>query len=788
MVAAFSTERHASQGTRGSIYASVLGTPERRAKGPAREEQRPGIRCARRAGAAALAAVLASTAALGATAWRRGGASLGRHWLWQHVGKSNMQKQEWAWGTCEHMGKDVAYLFRKPLKHYLDHIATADQCCTYCQSTPKCKSWTWVQHLGYCYMEDTPPVKNISKKGYWSGLSMPHTTRLPGTHQQQGRAHPGGSGSPSPAPPANGVSAASTIASASGGTPSLATSTPVVGAGKPVVSTGSAVSGLGSPIKGGAATQAAFAGFLAIWRDSYKSDDGSVPEVDDMALPSAFKGIPTKIVVSSGGAAGGVVTEGMGYGIMVEAFKAVAGDKIGLANGIALLRGWLGMVYGPTNTPHPFGGGTERGGSSHVDTYPYGVSAIAGAGPGGTPSGVAGWKYPINQCFPVCQGSATDGDEDAVLGMIYLSAALGYPEDFVDMVMRAVIAFASADLGFPDLYRTLPDGTKLFVPKGGSQWGGLLPEQGKFKSSQEAWCYNPSYFAPGHYRAFRDYAKKHWRPSFDAYLPPHLDGSRSTVADLTAAFNGAVIAGYNILYYSSCVSGAVGNWVGVKAECPNKEDLSCAGVPWTHTPYVGPHGTCTASGTTFGSYGPDASRTPWRIAMDYILYPEESSQVTMYTRAGMADPTIVFNAKVYLNRMANQYKRYAQCDAAKGDCHSAGSTQTETFKLSVAFDQGPHMTCHNVPNTAQSWWAAFMAWPTFTAFVAPLEPLSASDSAAWLDAFASNCKFNGKRLQGNVCSSSYFELGQEVISTMVMVGAVIPLEKAAQAKSHLVFK
>jgi len=189
----------------------------------------------------------------------------------------------------------------------------------------------------------------------------------------------------------------------------------------------------------------------------------------------------------------------------------------------------------------------------------------------------------------------------------------------------------------------------------------------------------------------------------------------------------------------------------------------------------GASGTCTASGTTFGSYGPDACRTPWRIAMDYILHTKESANVTMYDRAGSVDRSLVFNAQTYLNRMANQYRKNAQCDAAKGNCRAAGSKTTATFKLSVAFDQGPHMTCDNVPNAAQSWWAAFMAWPTFTVFVAPLAPLSAADSAAWLEALASNCDFSGSKPTGNICASSYFELGQEVISTMVMAGAVIPL-------------
>jgi hypothetical protein len=359
--------------------------------------------------------------------------------------------------------------------------------------------------------------------------------------------------------------------------------------------------------------------------------------------------------------------------------------------------------------------------------------------------------------------------------MIYLSEAQGNPADFVDLVVRGIISFASADLGFPDLYRTLPNGQRMFVPKGGSQWGGLLPTEGKFKSTQEPWCYNPSYFAPGHYRVFRDFARKYWKREFDTYLPKHLDGNPSTLQEMLAAYDGSISAGYNILYYSSCSSGAVGNWVGVKAECTDKSALNCPGVPWATTPYVGESGTCSASGTTFGSYGPDASRTPWRIAMDYILYANESSRVTIYDREGKPDPNAVYSAKTYLNGMAKQYIEHAQCDAVKGDCMAAGMTKTATYKLAAAFDQGPHTTCSNVPNAAQSWWAAFMAWPTFTAFVAPLDSLTESDSGRWLDTFASICDFSGGKPQGDICSISYFELGQEVVATMVMSGAVLPL-------------
>merc|ERR1712176_1248618 len=112
------------------------------------------------------------------------------------------------------------------------------------------------------------------------------------------------------------------------------------------------------------------------------------------------------------------------------------------------------------------------------------------------------------------------------------------------------ISFASADLGFPDLYRTLQDGTRVFIPRGGSQWGGLMPETGKFKGTQAPWCYNPSYFAPGHYRLFRDFLAEHWEHAFEQYLPAYVNGSKTSSSQLGAAFDGSIIGGYNMLYHS----------------------------------------------------------------------------------------------------------------------------------------------------------------------------------------------------------------------------------------------
>mmetsp|Transcript_119968 Transcript_119968/g.344842 ORF Transcript_119968/g.344842 Transcript_119968/m.344842 type:complete len:692 (-) Transcript_119968:305-2380(-) len=572
---------------------------------------------------------------------------------------------------------------------------------------------------------------------------------------------------------------------------------------------------VGQPVFGGNATNQAFQVWLSNWRNYYCHVKGKhVPHVEDKDLPKAFQGHPAKEVTSDSGAASGVVTEGMGYALMIEGMLASTGDAWAKNLSLSLARSWMGMVQGGgDDMEKPLGGTDENDGSAtKVDVKPYGVSAIPGVGP----AGVATWKFPRKFCYGLsnktdpCHGSATDGDEDAILGLVYLAKALEYPADFVDMTVRSVIAFASADLGFPDMFRTLPDGTRVYVAKAGSQWGGLTPPAGKFMREKGVpdWCTVPAYFAPANYRTFRDFLKTQWKPEFDKYLPPHLNGTKTALQDLVDAFEATITAGYNILYYSSCESGTVSNWVGVKAACKSDEDLSCEGVPWEHTPYVGAEkGNCSASGTGWGRFGADASRMPWRIAMDYALYSEETEKVRMFDRSGKEDKRIKFNARYYLNRIATQYKLYGKCDGGVlGDCDcDYGGCKvnfTQAFPLSAAFEintsnavptaptvRAPGITCDNVPHIGQSWWAGFMSWPTFTAFIAPyrekvhrdgkiLKPMNETMSRTWLESLANICdydKFNAEghyMIKGATCQRTYFHVTQEVLATFVMSGSV----------------
>lgn len=534
-----------------------------------------------------------------------------------------------------------------------------------------------------------------------------------------------------------------------------------------------------------------------MWRTAYEVGLWKVglPNPNEALMPEALKGVSPVLVMKN--LPYGATTEDMGHSLMVEGILAAKGeDSQALGNGLSLMKSWLSMVNGPEQVVQPFAGGTNKNGSaSDVGFWPYGASAIE-KGPfyNTAPAGVPAWRFPIEttseKSIAASEGSMTNADEDAIFGMVYLAGALSHPGDFVDMVIRSIIAFASADLGFPDLYRVLPDGTKIFVPKLGSMIGGLTPEKGNLKTKWAPWCYAPGNFAPAHYRTFRDFTRTHWKEAYDMYLPKHSNGSSSSVDDLLETFDSAVTAGYNILRHASCGTGAVADVVGVEAACKdgNKEGLHCAGVPWAHTPAVGWDNKiekCQLEGMTWGSFGSSGSKAVWRVAMDYVLFPEEASSVVMYDRFGLKDEDSNFGAPEFLNRVTAQYQRMSACDGgAPGAC--TGPAQALQKPLGVfagAFDdRNRGAVCENVPESPEAWTPA-LAFSTFTAFVAPTSE-GAYAQSAWMDSIASLGTFSepSKTRQdlmmlGKTAIIQYPEVQQAMISTMVMSGQLLRLSE-----------
>lgn len=165
---------------------------------------------------------------------------------------------------------------------------------------------------------------------------------------------------------------------------------------------------------------------------------------------------------------------------------------------------------------------------------------------------------------------------------------------------------------------------------------------------------------------------------------------------------------------------------------------------------------------------------------------QESHRVVMYNRQGYRDEEAVFGAQRFLNRIVAQYATKSMCDGGiTGDCFK---NTTSPFRFAAAFDvkkyNASDIVCPNVPNPPLSWWAGFMAYPTFTAFVAPYDEIGAEQMTNWMDTFSSICNFSavdkweysrGRKPTGAVCLDTYFEASQAVIATIIMANTLRPI-------------
>ena len=389
------------------------------------------------------------------------------------------------------------------------------------------------------------------------------------------------------------------------------------------------------------------------WRDA--SHESSLAALD--AFVSQFTSVvatyshKVRVVNSEGGAAGGVVSEGQGYGLLLAASTLAVlphhHERRMQIEELAyeLYLGWRRMCER-----------TVR--NSCQDSHKCGEDEQHEC--------LAGWKFDEHVDMEVGTGSASDGDADAILGMILLVLAAEMHADqgaassvqysaasehsaaallaadetpsweqhlmrwtyqscraFVTYLTTTQAAAAAAKDGIPtalswgamtNRYYTghTPSGAAMRILKLGSCWGG--------------WdCSNPSYLAPAHYRVFRDFML-----AFS-----HIFGSSPHEGATVAPYWDSLIeTSYWMLNDAQCpATGLVPNWFVPICEAPGAE-AGCAG--------------CAASGTPADEFGSEAARTGWRVALDVLWFGDESDGEGTDARGER------YGGRSFVRRMARQ--------------------------------------------------------------------------------------------------------------------------------------
>merc|ERR1719482_2043804 len=201
------------------------------------------------------------------------------------------------------------------------------------------------------------------------------------------------------------------------------------------------------------------------------------------------------------------------------------------------------------------------------------------------------WKFDDDLTAEIGTGSAPDGDEDAILGMLQLVLATKddsprpeWWDDVARWTYQSCRAFLE-HLTVPHPTLTASNGQPLRALKLGSCWGG--------------WdCQNPSYHAPGHYHAFRDYMA-HFSPLFSTA------GTAAEGEALVPLWDALIETTYLIVGDSQCdATGLVPNWF-----IPFQSDSAGAGTTG-----------CSGSGTPANEFGSEASRTSWRFAAHWLMH------------------------------------------------------------------------------------------------------------------------------------------------------------------------
>jgi len=299
---------------------------------------------------------------------------------------------------------------------------------------------------------------------------------------------------------------------------------------------------------------------------------------------------PKYAYVSSGGAAGSggsVVSEGQAYGLLITgtvlaSWNTHAGQISG-ANRAEVLKYfegyynfWKEMCKNSSNNAtncQSNGNYCKSGSNSHVCLPDWKHSKVGGSEE---------------------TGPAPDGDEDAIVGIMLAIKAVKNDKNkpsWYDEARKWADASATALFEF-EVDKSKGD---FRLMKLGSCWGG-------WENSGN----NPSYHSPGSYRVMKDYQKSF--PNQDRVGYSAISQSEWTkLIDTSYAVLDAVQCSNN--------GALVPNWATVKVK---------------NGKIVHSGGTFSSSGTQQYEYGAEAARTTFRVALDAVFYPENSSEWSPY--------------------------------------------------------------------------------------------------------------------------------------------------------------
>ena len=164
--------------------------------------------------------------------------------------------------------------------------------------------------------------------------------------------------------------------------------------------------------------------------------------------------------------------------------------------------------------------------------------------------GLMNWRYAGCDATPLANNAATDAELDAAMALIMAStrfASEAYKAPAIEL-LNAIRQYEVEKCG------------ELAILRPGDAWGGCA------ESGEKA--LNPSYFAPGYYKAF-------------AYFNPEKAGTWNQLADDT----------YTLFTTNQNADGYVTDWSGRQGERPASGNLA--------------------------TYGWEACRNPWRVATDF---------------------------------------------------------------------------------------------------------------------------------------------------------------------------